>query len=772
MGLEPQQRKPAPGPFMLKILKDNLFSKVILTAGLMLLTGMGVGAFLNISYQKNVNMQHVLEAANQLTDTIRLGTHYAMLTYAADDIAKIINNTAQQPDIESIRIYNKAGEIKYSNRAEEIDTITNIRDEACYVCHQSDPPKVTLDLTRRSRIFEVNGQRMLAVMSPIYNEPGCSPGPCHVHQENKEVLGLLDVVISLKTSDAHVLGFVEKTGALAVVIFLATFAALYYFMHTFVNRPIKKLMSQTRRIANGQPLQPTDIDQDDEMGELARSLDTMARDIQEKHDALVQQKSEYQNLFEGVPCIITVQDRDYNLLSYNKYFESQFAPKKGQHCYEAYKGLSEKCDNCPVEKTFTDGKSHVSEETGYLKDGLSAHWIVTTAPIKNSEGEIVAAMEMCLDITPRKRLAEQLERSEEKYLAIFNSIPTPVFVLNKENLEILDCNESVAAVYGTSREKLIGKSFLDFFPEEEREQYRERIVAEEVIPQARQITEEGLTIYVFIRVQPSEYSAQDVLLVTTSDITQRLETEQQLIQASKMATLGEMATGMAHELNQPLSVIKTAASFFINKISRNETIRDDILKTMSTEIDSHVDRASKIINHLREFGRKPEVTLDTTDVSAVLQRAFDIFSQQLKLREIELVWKTTPDLPPIAADAQKLEQVFINLLINARDAIEEKATKILEADAVKRITLTTRRRGKFVVVEVEDTGMGIPKSILDKIFEPFFTTKKVGKGTGLGLSISYGIVQDCGGNIQVRSKKGEGAHFVLSFPIAEKGHNV
>jgi histidine kinase len=255
--------------------------------------------------------------------------------------------------------------------------------------------------------------------------------------------------------------------------------------------------------------------------------------------------------------------------------------------------------------------------------------------------------------------------------------------------------------------------------------------------------------------------------VTTSDITKRLETEQQLIQASKMATLGEMATGVAHELNQPLSVIKTASSFFMNKIRKQEPIREDILFTMAEEINSHVDRAAKIINHMREFGRKPEMTLEPVDVNRVLRRAFEIFSQQLKLREIEVDWDLDENLPLIQGDSGRLEQVFINLLINARDAIEEKWDKLERVKGSKRIALSSRTEHGRAVVEVADTGPGIPKAIAERIFEPFFTTKKVGKGTGLGLSISYGILKDCGGNIRVAARKDWGAVFLLSFPLPD-----
>jgi histidine kinase len=172
---------------------------------------------------------------------------------------------------------------------------------------------------------------------------------------------------------------------------------------------------------------------------------------------------------------------------------------------------------------------------------------------------------------------------------------------------------------------------------------------------------------------------------------------------------------------------------------------------------------------MRQFGRKAEGTLKPVQVADVLGSAFDLFSQQLKLREINVRWEIERGLPPILADYGMLEQVFINLLINARDAIEEKwagATPMEEGG--KRITLVTTRLDDKVVAEVRDTGAGIPESIAEKIFEPFYTTKTVGQGTGLGLSISYGIVKECGGNIEVVPGDDGGACFRLSFPVADQ----
>jgi histidine kinase len=159
--------------------------------------------------------------------------------------------------------------------------------------------------------------------------------------------------------------------------------------------------------------------------------------------------------------------------------------------------------------------------------------------------------------------------------------------------------------------------------------------------------------------------------------------------------------------------------------------------------------------------------LEPVDAGAILARSLDIFSQQLKLREIEVSLHVDPDLPLVLADAGRLEQVFINMLINARDAIEEKWSASEKPVGVKRIQLAASLSGEYVAVVIADTGCGIPTGVLEKIFQPFFTTKKVGKGTGLGLSISYGIIKDCGGDIRAYSTPGEGTRFVITLPVAK-----
>ncbi|HMA67289.1 MAG TPA: HAMP domain-containing sensor histidine kinase, partial [Desulfosalsimonadaceae bacterium] len=176
--------------------------------------------------------------------------------------------------------------------------------------------------------------------------------------------------------------------------------------------------------------------------------------------------------------------------------------------------------------------------------------------------------------------------------------------------------------------------------------------------------------------------------------------------------------------------------------------------------------ATKIINHMRDIARKSELHLEPMDLSRVISKAYEMFQQQLKLREITVEWDVAAGLPFINGDPDRLEQVFINLFVNARDAIEEKWGHAKSTEADKKIRVSARKQGDKLVIEFCDTGPGIPKNLADRIFEPFFTTKEAGKGTGLGLSISYGIIRDCGGEISL-GKTETGTCFIIQFPVRQ-----
>ena len=755
---------------MSRISRLPLASKILFVTGGALFCGVLALSLASIGYQQKHTVDSLTANGARLGDIIRRGVRYSMLLNSRDELAEIVRNIGDGPDIISIRIYNKSGEIMFSADPAEVGRVTGIRTEACNGCHRVEPPLTELSVQERTRVFnDHDGRHLLGVLTPVMNEPNCSGPPCHFHPADKDVLGALDVVLPLAAREDEMLNFQLYILISAGCVFVAGGVSVRCYLRRFLTVPVAALIDGTRAVAKGEQPDLSRIRQEDEIGELAASITSMAKRIHISQAESLRQRDEYLRLFDQVPCAITVQGKDLRILRYNRQFREMFHPRPGDFCYSAYKKRTEKCVSCAVEKTLETGLPHCSEESITMPDGKRMHWLVHTSPVFNEQGQATAVMEMTLDITQRKELEDQLRRSELKYQAIFNNIPNSVFVLDPESLDIIDCNSTAEKVYGLTRKELLRSSFLDFFLPEERARYLSQLKTFTVINRVRHHTRDGKPFYVDIMLSLSDYLGKSVLLLITLDITDRLEAEQKVVQAGKMATLGEMATGVAHELNQPLTVIKTASSFLLRKVKQQAEVNPDILATMAGEIDRHVDRASAIIIHMRNFGRRTDHRLEPVRVNDVLRDATEFFGHQLAQRNIELNWHLADDLPLVMATPNLLEQVFTNLLLNARDAIEERVEK--EPEAPRRITLKTFMEPPLVVVRVSDTGTGVPAGILPRLFEPFFTTKGVGKGTGLGLSISYGIIRNFGGTLTVANRDagddlGSGAIITIRLPSA------
>lgn len=248
---------------------------------------------------------------------------------------------------------------------------------------------------------------------------------------------------------------------------------------------------------------------------------------------------------------------------------------------------------------------------------------------------------------------------------------------------------------------------------------------------------------------------------TTAEVQRReqelREKQEQLVQAGKLATLGELTTGVAHELNNPLNNIGLFVGNAIDLIelgmadAQPERILQELYSAMQ-----QVRKATEIISHLRTFGRAASVSREPVVITQVIQSAFSLMQEQLRLRQIEVQLQFPEEEVVVIGNAIQLEQVFINLLTNARDAIGNSTRKI--------ITVECTTDAETVDIRVGDSGPGIPAGLEQRIFDPFFTTKEVGTGTGLGLSITYGIIKEHQGTIMVKNRPGEGALFLIQLP--------
>jgi C4-dicarboxylate-specific signal transduction histidine kinase len=235
------------------------------------------------------------------------------------------------------------------------------------------------------------------------------------------------------------------------------------------------------------------------------------------------------------------------------------------------------------------------------------------------------------------------------------------------------------------------------------------------------------------------------------------EKQQQLVHAAKLGSLGEMATGVAHEINNPLNNIALILGNLIERVQRRRLDFETVPEQLKSAL-GQVEKAAHIVDHLRTFGRKATMPHSPVLMNEVIASALSLTQAQFKHANIELILELCCSNPVVMGNAIQLEQVLINVLTNARDAVEgvEKKT----------VHISSSMDGTHVTLAFGDTGCGIPKHAQAKVFDPFFTTKDVGKGTGLGLSVSYGIIQEHGGTITVESTPGNGATFTVRLPLA------
>jgi PAS domain S-box-containing protein len=424
-----------------------------------------------------------------------------------------------------------------------------------------------------------------------------------------------------------------------------------------------------------------------------------------------------------------------------------------------------------IEALRRDGH-YIREYRIRKKDGEIA-WLQVSGQIDfNEEGRIKDISGAFLDITKRKQAEAALDVSEEKYRSLFTSGPNPIFVLDSVSLEILDVNPAALLAYGYEKAQLLGRRFSELgefeipdmeLPLEERDHSQDACFINQ---RARHWKKDGTPFYIRVKACPITYEDRQALILAATDITESIEKDAQLFQASKMTTLGEMSAGIAHELNQPLNAIKIGNDYLLRLIQQGKPISAVAVGQVAEAVAGQVERASDIIQRLREFGRQPDFKLDPVNLNTVVTNVTQIIGQQLALINIHLHLELQSELPAIFANGNRLEQVVFNLITNARDAIE----LLSEAEVGERgrhIRVHTFSTNKAVVCRVVDTGIGIPSDKQEKIFEPFFTTKEVGKGMGLGLAISYGIVRDYGGTINLKARADGTTCFELMFPRTE-----
>ncbi len=410
----------------------------------------------------------------------------------------------------------------------------------------------------------------------------------------------------------------------------------------------------------------------------------------------------------------------------------------------------------------------------FTQSGDRVDVLLNSTTRRDASGKIVGVVGVGQDITELNQVRVDQARIANEMTQLIDTANAPIFGIDAQG-KVNEWNQQAEKITGFNKKEVMGRNLVvDFITDDYKASVGEVL--------AKALNGEETANYEFPLFTQSG-DRVDVLLNSTTrrdvsgkivgvvgvgqDITElnqvrieqeneRKESAAQMIQASKLATLGEMATSVAHELNQPLNVIRMAAGNSRRKISKG-TADPEYLNDKLERIEGQTARAAAIIDHMRMFGREAKEHPESIDPRNVVTSALDLVGEQLRLAGIEIVTELAEDCPSILGHTIQMEQVILNLLTNSRDAMAE-------SDREAKITLRVFEDDKGVHITCEDTGGGIPEDVLSHVFEPFYTTKEMGKGTGLGLSVSYGIVRDIYGTI-VAENVDDGARFTITLPI-------
>jgi PAS domain S-box-containing protein len=449
----------------------------------------------------------------------------------------------------------------------------------------------------------------------------------------------------------------------------------------------------------------------------------------------------------------------------------------------SWKALAEyyRADDLQV---MNNGKPKLNYEEKITYPDGSELWVLTNkVPLRDQEDKIVGLLGTYEDITDRKKAEHairesqaMISRSANLYNAMINTVPAIIYYKNTDNKYIV-VNDAFCKFVGLPADQIISNSDLEIFPPEKAKGNYEvdmRVMANDtaIINQEEQISDiKGQTKWIAITKVPLHDSMGSVygIVGLTQDITEFHNSRQQLIQSDKLAAIGTLAAGVAHEINNPIGYVNSnlnAMTKYLNKITQyieNSGIHNDkekmkeILLDFGDAISESIEgsgRVRKIVADLKSFSRADQADKVYTDINEGIKSTLNIVWNELKYKcKVESDYGTLPDLYCIP---NQLNQIFMNILVNAGQAITG------DAGLIK---IKTWADDQHVYVSIADNGCGIPEENMKKVFEPFFTTKDVGKGTGLGLSLTYDIIKKHNGKIDVTSEVGIGTEFTISLPL-------
>jgi PAS domain S-box-containing protein len=417
-------------------------------------------------------------------------------------------------------------------------------------------------------------------------------------------------------------------------------------------------------------------------------------------------------------------------------------------------------EDLPLARALRGERTHNEERRVVRKDGTTRWELVSSAPICSVNGEILAGYLIMMDITERKQVEEALRESEGKYRSVFAAVSDSIFLMDKETGSILDVNDTACRTYGYTRQEMLQLKNVDMSAEPDRTESATREFCGR-IPLRYHKKKDGTVFPVDISASIFQLHDRPVFLAAVRDITEQKKAEANLIEAQKMAGLGTLAAGIAHEINTPLQVITGLSESLGKDLQASGKLEGERHARSLSIINRNAWRVAEIVRSLQHYAYPTQGQTEETDLNSVVKDTLILMEHQLKTwSNIEIHTHLAQDLPPFFCNRNKIIQVLINLLSNARDAMPNGGAVTIET--------SIRPHDNRLVLKIIDNGKGMSEEMRARVFDPFYTTKPVGQGTGLGLPIVQGIVRSHGGEIKVESAKGKGTTFIITLPLTDQ----
>ncbi len=520
----------------------------------------------------------------------------------------------------------------------------------------------------------------------------------------------------------------------------------------------------------------------------------LTRKLDKSRTALLESEGRLQSILDHSPAVVYLKNLENRYLLVNRKFEKLFNFAKGEvrgkTDGDIFPESTARAFRENDQKVLAAGRAMQLEETAPLEDGMHTY-ISVKFPVLGTSGEAYGICGISTDITHRKKTEEEIKKLRNFLGNILNSMPSEIVGVNRD-ARITQWNLRAETTTGIKAAEALGRPLLKVFPRMEKEMAKiRRAIDKREVQKGEKVSwkEHGKTRYSDVTVYPLVADGVEGAVIRVDDITPRVFMEEMMIQSEKMLSVGGLAAGMAHEINNPLAGIlqnlqvvenriwgdlpantRAAEALGISLDDVRAYLDDREIPDKVTSITASGRRIAVIVDNMLSFSRKGDASFADHDLRELLDKILELAGSDYDLKtrydfkSIEIKREYDPDLPKVPCEGSKIQQVFLNLLRNGAQAM----AGLGNPKRAPRFVLRLRVESPMVRIEIEDNGPGMAESVRKRVFEPFYTTKEVGEGTGLGLSVSYFIVtENHDGEMSVESAPGKGTRFVIRLPLRQ-----